>query len=1047
MAFFADLHIHSKFSRATSKHSDLEHAAKTAREKGITVVGTGDFTHPAWLDELKEKLEPAEPGLFRLKDEYADAVPTAPGSVQNDTVRFMLQVEISTIYKKDGKTRKIHHLVFAPDFQKADNIVEELSQIGNLEADGRPILGLDSEDLLEITLGAGEGCHLIPAHVWTPWFSLIGSKSGFDSLEHCYGSLSDHIFALETGLSSDPPMNWRLSDLDDYTLVSNSDAHSPRKMGREACYFDTELNYFDMFESLRTGEDYLGTVEFYPEEGKYYLDGHRKCGVRLEPAQTRNLGGVCPECGDDLTVGVLHCVHDLADREIDAPPETASPFRSLIPLPEILSEIEDVGPNTKTVNRLHEKVTSEIGSDFYVLQQAPIDQIKEFGRPMLTEAVRRLREGKVIKEAGYDGEYGTIKLFTEDELLQGNSAGLLFDDLPKTDSESEPSNTAEPQNQPEKFEMNDTIPKGSTNSENHGEKDQTILGMLDPDQQRAAETTDGPLMIVAGPGTGKTRTLTHRLANLVDGGADPEACLAITFTRRAAREMTERLEALLPEERTLPTVQTFHGFGYSTLNEFHDKVGLPEEFQVATERECLDVIEDCLNCSRSEAKEYWNSVTNASEPSDHPKGHTEFSLTDELTKRGLIHFDGLIELTLSLLHDCENVKESLRDRYRWISVDEYQDVSPRQYELIQQLAPEGSNLCVIGDPDQAIYGFRGSSVEYFQRFEDDYPSAERVTLTRNYRSDASILEAASAVVEPESLVPDRELEPQRDHGTNIQLHEAPTPEAEAEFVVKSIERAIGGTTFFSFDSSRVASSDGNPLSFSDVGVLYRTKQQADKLQEAFSRSGIPFQEHSHQPLSEHPIVSSLLDTIESTPTDFDLPERLETAKNEWLDNNEKTQGFTRLYQALNRRIAEENLETAEALRSEAALGLDVDLWDPRAQGVNLLTLHASKGLEFRLVFMVGCEEVLIPHYWDSDERENNFPEERRLMFVGMTRAEDQLVLSYSQKRTRYGEICERSPSRYLEESNQELIEKSTADFTRTDESQPEENQERQLELI
>src|SRR5215470_1782467 len=305
MGFHGDLHVHSKYSRATSRDLDLEHMAWWAARKGIGVIGTGDCVHPAWLTEIRDKLVPAGGGLFRLKPELeAQIWKTLPPACVAP-VRFMLSVEISTIYKKADRTRKIHHLIYASDFEAVDRLAASLGRIGNIASDGRPILGLDSRDLLEITLESGQHSYLVPAHIWTPWFAALGSQSGFDSIEECYGDLAPHIFAVETGLSSDPPMNRRVSGLDRFTLVSNSDAHSPPILGREACAFATELDYFAIRRALETGIGYGGTVEFFPEEGKYHLDGHRLCGVRLEPAETRSHEGLCPACGKPLTVGVL----------------------------------------------------------------------------------------------------------------------------------------------------------------------------------------------------------------------------------------------------------------------------------------------------------------------------------------------------------------------------------------------------------------------------------------------------------------------------------------------------------------------------------------------------------------------------------------------------------------------------------------------------------------------------------------------------------------------------------------------------------------------
>src|SRR5215831_20769723 len=344
--FHADLHIHSRFSRACSKNCDAGALAWWAARKGVTVVGTGDFTHPAWAAELAESLEPAESGLFRLRPGLQSELRrTTPASCEPQ-VRFLLSAEISTIYKRDGVTRKVHHLIYAPTFEAAGAITAALAKIGNLASDGRPILGLDSRHLLEITLNAGPGCYLVPAHIWTPWFAVLGSKSGFDVIADCYLDLADQIFAVETGLSSDPPMNWMCSALDSYRLVSNSDAHSPPMLGREATTFSTDLDYFAMADALRTGKGLAGTIEFYPEEGKYHLDGHRKCGVRLEPEQTRDHGGLCPKCDKPLTVGVLHRVAGLADRPAGDRPADAAASTNLLRLPEIIAEIMSVGSHS-----------------------------------------------------------------------------------------------------------------------------------------------------------------------------------------------------------------------------------------------------------------------------------------------------------------------------------------------------------------------------------------------------------------------------------------------------------------------------------------------------------------------------------------------------------------------------------------------------------------------------------------------------------------------------------------------------------------------------
>ncbi|MBK8049974.1 MAG: hypothetical protein IPK16_24440 [Anaerolineales bacterium] len=410
MKLVADLHIHSHFSRATSKDLTFEHLHKWAQIKGVQVVATGDIAHPGWLQEMHAKLEAAEDGLFRLKEELASAIREQTPAACRTPVRFLLGGEISNIYKRGGKTRKIHNIVFAPSLDAVERLQTRLERIGNIRADGRPILGLDSRDLLEIVLEVDDRCHLIPAHIWTPWFAMLGSMSGFDSVEECFADLTPHIFALETGLSSDPPMNWRVSNLDRYTLVSNSDAHSPQKLAREATLFDTELAYDALFAALRTGdpERFLGTVEFFPEEGKYHLDGHRKCGVCWEPTTTLAHNGICPQCGKVVTVGVMHRVEVLADRAPGEKPARTHPYYSLVPLPEVLSEVHGVGASSRAVDQEYYKLLHRLGSELYILRHAPLQEIAAAGGMRLAEGIGRMRAGQVDMAPGYDGEYGVV---------------------------------------------------------------------------------------------------------------------------------------------------------------------------------------------------------------------------------------------------------------------------------------------------------------------------------------------------------------------------------------------------------------------------------------------------------------------------------------------------------------------------------------------------------------------------------------------------------------------------------------------------------------
>ena len=413
MKLVADIHLHSHYSRATSKNLTLQHLWKWAQIKGVQVVATGDIAHPGWLAELRDKLEPAEEGLYRLKSEHTVAVAEEVPAACRGTVRFMIGGEISNIYKKYDRTRKVHNIVFAPSVDATVRLQTELEKIGNIRSDGRPILGLDSRDLLEIVLEIDDRCHLIPAHIWTPWFSILGSKSGFDSVQACFADLTPHIFAVETGLSSDPPMNWRVSWLDDYTLISSSDAHSPQKLAREATCFDTELSYDAIFDALRSGDrrHYGGTIEFFPEQGKYHLDGHRKCGVCWEPVTTRAHDGHCSACGKPVTVGVYHRMEALADRPAGARPPSAGPFASLIPLSEALAEILGVGANSKRVQGEYHHLVERLGPELTILQDLPLEEIGAVGGAVLAEGIRRMRAGEVRAQSGYDGEYGVIRMF------------------------------------------------------------------------------------------------------------------------------------------------------------------------------------------------------------------------------------------------------------------------------------------------------------------------------------------------------------------------------------------------------------------------------------------------------------------------------------------------------------------------------------------------------------------------------------------------------------------------------------------------------------
>ncbi|MCL5010754.1 MAG: endonuclease Q family protein [Patescibacteria group bacterium] len=415
MKFVADFHIHSKYSRATSPDLNLENLDKAAKTKGIDVLATGDFTHPLWLREIKEKLAPVEPGLFRLKQGGVGA-------------RFILSSEISCIYSKNNKTRKIHVLILAPDIATVEKINAHLGWIGNLKSDGRPILGLDAKELAKIALNANPDCLVVPCHIWTPWFSLFGSKSGFDSIEECFEEFSPYIYAVETGLSSDPAMNWRLSALDKLSIISCSDAHSAAKLGREACVFDAEMNYPAIMQALKQKDQtkFLSTIEFFPEEGKYHFDGHRDCKISFSPKETKKHNGICPVCAKPLTLGVLYRVEELADRPEGFVPANAIPFKNLIPLAEIIGEAMNVGPASKAVEKEYKLLIGKFGSEFNILLDVPETELQSAALPEIAEAISLMRQGKVNIEPGFDGVFGKISIFQESQRAQAAKQNSLF---------------------------------------------------------------------------------------------------------------------------------------------------------------------------------------------------------------------------------------------------------------------------------------------------------------------------------------------------------------------------------------------------------------------------------------------------------------------------------------------------------------------------------------------------------------------------------------------------------------------------------------------
>jgi len=1064
MLFIADLHIHSYYSRATSKQLNLEHINKWAQIKGLKVVATGDITHPKWLEELQEKLVESHNGLYRLKPEYSrEAQAEVPGSCESD-VYFIPSGEVSTIYKKGDKVRKVHSVIFMPSLEAVQKFQTRLDQIGNIHSDGRPILGLDTRDLLEITLETDPRAHFIPAHIWTPWFSILGSKSGFDSIEECFEDLTPHIFALETGLSSDPPMNWRLSMLDSYVLVSNSDAHSPAKLAREANMFNTDLNYDAMFASLKhpNSDAFRGTVEFFPQEGKYHLDGHRKCGVRLEPSQTKAHKGLCPVCGKPVVLGVSYRVEELADRSEGYTPNGSKAFKSLIPLPEVLAELLNVGPQTKRVSQHYYTLLNELGSELDILINRSISEIQTATGDLPAEAIKRMREGNIHTSPGYDGEYGIIRVFEEGERLEWLQQGRLFalDATKKNTVHDSPRKSYARNN-------------GSTKQEPKPQE------KLNPEQQAAISHRGSPLIIQAGPGTGKTRTLVQRITELVNkDGIEPRHILAITFTNKAAKEMQDRLNQQLGGAAQSMTVKTFHAFGVAFLREQEMFFHRTKEFRILSpeDREFQTFLTQSI--AEKITQTTWDHVSRLKRqgftPQTIPKNISQSlppniekiyeSYEEALIEFNAVDFDDLVIYPWKLLAQDPELRRRFLQRYTAVSVDEFQDINRSQYELFRIFAIAATDVCVIGDPDQAIYGFRGASSEFFSQFIKDFPHAKTIRLNQNYRCAQNIVTASVQLLGRN--IDDSALWSDISPEVRVTIDSTPTERAEAEYIVEKIETHLGGTTFFSFDSTRVDErTESQSFRFSDFAILLRSRRQFPPIEEALHRSGIPFHMIETSAIHRHPFVQFALTTLravhqnnpkllndaialvnERFGVEPELPEFLFQSPDShkimvtlagYIPDDEENAGIRQWFKHIVD-LSAKNQFTLQNMEDTLSLYRQTDLFDTKTDRLYIMTLHASKGLEFPVVFIPGCEEGIIPHFFPGQRVD--IEEERRLLYVGMTRAKRHLYLIHAKKRMLYGRKHTQESSHFLRHISESLISTEKKVYTRK-------KQTNQLELF
>lgn len=954
--FVADLHIHSHYSRATSPDLNIPTIVQWAAKKGLSLVGTGDFTHPGWRAELARDLEEDGTGLLVPKLEVLkEALDPLPSSLQRPP-RFVLQVEVSSIFRKGGRVRKVHTLVFVSSFAAAERFSLALSRLGNVSADGRPILGVEPLHILDLALDADPMAMVIPAHIWTPHFSLFGSESGFDSIEECFEQRTGEIFALETGLSSDIPMNRRWSALDRFSLISCSDAHSPSRLGREATLFDCDLTYHGMRKALRGEGGLLGTVEFFPEEGKYHLDGHRKCGVRLSPEETRSLKGRCPRCNGLVTRGVLGRVEALADRK-----EPAQGFPgqiSLIPLVEVLSEILDSTEKSRKVLQAYEEIIFRNGPEIEILAFA---ETKGLDCPEVVKvAIERMRQGKVLIEAGYDGEYGRIRVFEKGELEELFGQKALFETnfiWPKEKTPSKPQN--ETPLQQSLFEA---------------PRDAPGPGLKMTDEQAAAATFFGsPVLVIAGPGTGKTRTLVERALWALRQG---HGVLILTFTNRACDEIERRL--MEAGQRGDYKVATFHSFALWALNNYRMDQGLPP-LTIAEPEKVLAILEDLVG-DRERAMEVFEArrkkdLSEEVQP-------VVANLEERLWASGTSDLDGLVPILVRILLENQREIGNLQRKFDHVIVDEFQDISPDQYELLRLLCPKGEGLFAVGDPDQTIYAFRGSNPKVFDHFVSEWPDTRVFRLTLSHRLPGPICRASSMLMGRDGLVSAKPF------GAKVVLYEANSPEDEAAFIAGEIERLMGGLDM-------VSATLGASMSFGQFAVLSRTNEVCEAVGSRLRKLGLPVATASDRPMWEKGFVKVAMEALEGAHEEAEAAQVIERAL-----SKTGVEGFEKkaLLALVSNRKAREALAYLLALREVDAFGID-------PERVSCLTMHAAKGLEFDTVFVCDCEDGVVPLLQGSCDLE----EERRLLYVAMTRACERLYITYPRHRG----IASSRPSRFL----------------------------------
>lgn len=1006
MRYLADLHVHSHFSMATSKRSSIPEYALSAARKGIRLVGTSDCLHPGHLLEIERYLEAApQEGLYRLTVDSLSNLKIPSYQVgECREIRFILSVEVSTIYKKNGKVRKLHHLLLFPNLETARHYARYLDQRCNIRSDGRPILGLDSYQLLEAALKINPHIILIPAHIWTPHFSLFGAYSGFNTIEECFEDLTPYIYAVETGLSSDPSMNWRVKNLDRYFLLSNSDAHNPDNLGREANLMESELSYPGFYSALQ-GQDPLNqivsTLEFFPEEGKYHYDGHRKCRISLDPMESIKLHTICPVCHKPLTTGVLHRVMELADRPPENRGSKSRPYTRLVSLLNLLSECWNKNPTNRHVQESYQNLLRHNGPELPLLMEMDPDHLIT-DNPLIKEAIRRMRRGDIHIEPGYDGEYGVIKVFDPAErnglfktsfATLGKEYGILS---------RNPGKNGRTKN----FIISEQLAMGFAHQPAIFRHPKTIS----PEQQTIIQSPAPHILVQAGPGTGKTFTLIERIKNLIQQ-ADWKQIMVVTFTEKAADEILSRLHLIIKP----PYVGTFHSISLQVLkNQFHQQVYL------LTQADQLYILKKNLknvscrlhaqSCLEKISSIKSNSGTDPVMGSDQVENRQIMSIYEAY--QSYLHDHNLMDFDDLLLRSLHYIEQTPDFSVRHLVIDEIQDCNPLQYRWIKTLSRRAESMFLIGDYYQSIYQFRGARPDLILHLKSEYPDLQIHHLNTSYRLPWPIIRCGCEIISykpiPLNLI---SAKPQCPAWISISEH--PNSTIEKSYWAMRIKQMLGGMDMVTSETG----GESGPQAPEDIAILFRTNGQLKEYARYFAEKGLPVCPLPDYNFLDDPVLKPVLYSLYKLafPANPLIDQILE-------DEGLSAGAFEHLMDVdsiaviLQELLGYYQVEKSPELDWMESILTTTPKWKTNLQqminrqplvqiinGLRVMTMHSAKGLEFQTVILPAMEE----------DTRSSLQEDEHLLYVAVTRCKENLHLSYSRQREIHHQWVDRNPSRYI----------------------------------